>query len=67
MRILRSPFMGSKSDWLPSRRSVLIHTGGFGDDVRPLAVGEGDRGKAGILAGRVLATWGPGLGDCFDG
>ena len=29
MRSFFSPFMGSKSDWLPSRRSVLIHTGGW--------------------------------------
>ena len=28
MRILRSAFIGSNSDWLPSRRSVLIHIGG---------------------------------------
>ena len=28
MRSLRSRFMGSNSDWLPSRRSVLIQIGG---------------------------------------
>ena len=28
MRILRSAFIGSNSAWLPSRRSVLIQTGG---------------------------------------
>jgi hypothetical protein len=27
MRILRSAFIGSKSAWLPSRRSVLIQIG----------------------------------------
>jgi hypothetical protein len=29
MRIFFSAFIGSKSDWLPSRRSVLIQIGGF--------------------------------------
>ena len=29
MRILRSAFIGSNSDWLPSRKSVLIQIGGW--------------------------------------
>jgi len=29
MRIFFSAFIGSKSDWLPSRRSVLIQIGGW--------------------------------------
>jgi hypothetical protein len=37
MRILRSMFIGSKSAWLPSRRSVLIQIGAFSMiAVRPL-------------------------------
>ncbi len=51
--IFLSAFIGSNRAWLPSRRSVLIHTGGVGDGAaRPLAVGELDRREGGVFGVR---------------
>jgi hypothetical protein len=61
--IFLSAFIGSKRAWLPSRRSVLIQTGGVDDAARPLAVGELDRRKAVYLAAGWKSCPAP---ECFS-